>query len=73
VWSRALGGLAAGAGLDLRAGSATSIGDRALAVLIGLVRQARRRNAEVRWVDDPSRLTSVIASRGIPPALVAAP
>ena len=62
-----------GAGLQLWSGSATSIGDRALAVLIGLVGQARRRNAEVRWLDDPSPLTGALWSRGIPPVLIAAP
>jgi N-acetylglucosaminyldiphosphoundecaprenol N-acetyl-beta-D-mannosaminyltransferase len=73
AWNRAVGGLAEGAGLQLWSGAATSIGDRALAVLIGLVRQARRRNAEVRWLDDPSPLTGALGRRGIPPALFAAP
>ncbi len=73
AWTRAVGGLADGAGLQLWSGSATTIGDRALAVLIGLVGQARRRNAEVRWLDDPSPLTGALWSRGIPPVLIAAP
>ena len=73
AWRRAVGGLAEGADLQLSSGSATSIGDRALAVLIGLVRQAQRRNAEVRWLDDPSRLVGALGRRGIPPGLIAAP
>jgi N-acetylglucosaminyldiphosphoundecaprenol N-acetyl-beta-D-mannosaminyltransferase len=73
AWNRAVGGLAEGAGLQLWSGSTTSMGDRALAVLIGLVRLARRRNAEVRWLDDPSPLTRALGGRGIPPGLIAAP
>ena len=73
AWRAAVGGLAEGAGLRLRSGSATSIGDRSLAMLIGLVRQAQRRNADVRWLDDPSRLTAALRARGIPPGLIAAP
>ena len=48
--------------LRLRAGSATAIRDRALAVLVGLVGQARRRNASVQWVDDPSSLADELES-----------
>jgi N-acetylglucosaminyldiphosphoundecaprenol N-acetyl-beta-D-mannosaminyltransferase len=72
AWSRAVAALDGGAELQLWSGSASSINDRALALLIGLVRQARRRNAEVRWCDDPSGLADVVRTRGIPPALVAA-
>jgi N-acetylglucosaminyldiphosphoundecaprenol N-acetyl-beta-D-mannosaminyltransferase len=73
VWARAVDGIAEGAGLHLWSGSATSIGDRPLAVLIGLGGQARRRNVEVRWIDDPLSLTGALWRRGIPPALIAAP
>jgi N-acetylglucosaminyldiphosphoundecaprenol N-acetyl-beta-D-mannosaminyltransferase len=73
TWRRAVSRLAEGAELHLRSGSASSIGDRALAELVGLVQQARRRNAEVRWLDDPSSLADVLRARGVPPALVAAP
>ncbi len=73
AWNRAVCGLTEGAGLQLWSGSATSISDRALAVLIGLVAQARRRNAEVRWLDDPSPLTGALEGRGIPPGLIGAP
>jgi N-acetylglucosaminyldiphosphoundecaprenol N-acetyl-beta-D-mannosaminyltransferase len=69
-WSRAVEGLTEGAVLHLRSGSATAIRDRALAVLIGLVGQARRRNASVRWVDDPSSLKRELERRGIPLALI---
>jgi hypothetical protein len=70
-WAWAVSSLDGGAELQLWSGSATAIGDRALAVLIGLVRQARRRNADVRWCDDPSTLERALRSRGIPPALIA--
>jgi hypothetical protein len=54
-------------------GSATSISDRALAVLIGLVQQARWRNAELRWLDDPSQLAAELDRRGIPLTLIGVP
>jgi hypothetical protein len=58
--------------LRLRCGSATSINDRAVAVLIGLVRQAQWHNAGVRWLDDPSQLTGELDRRGIPLVLIGA-
>jgi N-acetylglucosaminyldiphosphoundecaprenol N-acetyl-beta-D-mannosaminyltransferase len=73
AWGRASRSLAEGADLRLRSDSATEIGDRALAVLVGLVGQARRRHADVVWLDDPSTLTSALGSRGIPPELIAMP
>ena len=72
AWNRAVGGLAEGAGLRLSSGSSTSIRDHALATVIGLVQQARLRNSEVLWLDDPAQLTSTLSGRGIPAALIAA-
>jgi len=72
-WDRAVSALADTAGLHIRAGAATTLSDRALAVLIGLVRQAQWHNAEVRWIDDPSQLESELHRRGIPRGLIGAP
>jgi len=73
AWNRAIVALASGGGLQLSAGTATSMRDRALAVLIGLVAQARRRRVAVEWLDDPSPLVAALGRRGVPPALIAAP
>ena len=73
AWNRAVDVLGARGGLQLSTGSATSIRDGALAVLIGLVAQARRRNAQVVWVDDPSALEAAIEARGVPPWEIGAP
>jgi N-acetylglucosaminyldiphosphoundecaprenol N-acetyl-beta-D-mannosaminyltransferase len=72
-WSRAVDELDDGAQLQLWSASATSISDRALAVLIGLVRVARQRNAEVSWLDDPATLATAVEERSVPPELIAAP
>lgn len=71
-WNRAVSALADGVALHLRSGSATAISDRALAVLIGLVRQAQWHNADVRWFDDPSPLTGELDRRGVPLVLIGA-
>jgi N-acetylglucosaminyldiphosphoundecaprenol N-acetyl-beta-D-mannosaminyltransferase len=72
LWDRATRGLTDGLALHLWRGSATSISDRALAVLIGLVQQARWRNADLRWLDDPSQLAAELDRRGIPLTLIGA-
>ncbi len=73
AWNRATSAVSPTvAALHLWRGSATSISDRALAVLIGLVQQARWRNAEVRWLDDPSQLAGELGRRGIPLTLIGA-
>jgi hypothetical protein len=69
-WGRALAGLAAGAQLRLHAGSQSAVADRSLAVLIGLVRQAHRRQADVVWLDDPTPLVRTLDARGIPGWLI---
>ena len=72
-WNRAVAALGERGGLRLSAGSATSVSDRALAVLVGLVGQARRRDVQVSWVDDPSLLKPTLERRGVPPTLIGAP
>jgi len=72
AWTRAVDVLAARGGLQMSTGSAASIRDGALAMLIGLVAQARRRNAQVVWVDDPSALHPALERAGVPPALIGA-
>jgi N-acetylglucosaminyldiphosphoundecaprenol N-acetyl-beta-D-mannosaminyltransferase len=73
TWARAVDRLGAGSALQLRTGSASTIHDRALAMLIGLVQIARRTDAEVRWLDDPSALSGTLRGRGIPTDLIGVP
>jgi N-acetylglucosaminyldiphosphoundecaprenol N-acetyl-beta-D-mannosaminyltransferase len=72
AWERAIDRLHEGSTLELRAGTATAIRDRALAVLIGLVQTARRTGAHVRWLDDPSALAAALRQRDIPADLIGA-
>jgi hypothetical protein len=72
-WNRAVAALGERGGLRLSAGSAPCVSDRALAVLVGLVGQARRRDVQVIWVDDPSLLKPTLERRGVPPTLIGAP
>jgi N-acetylglucosaminyldiphosphoundecaprenol N-acetyl-beta-D-mannosaminyltransferase len=71
AWSHALGGLNEDSELRLCCGSTTAIRDKALAVLIGLVAHARRRNVKVLWLDDPSPLRPALESRSVPFGLIA--
>ena len=73
AWHRAVGGLAERPELHLWCGGATAIRDQALAVLVGLVAQARQRNIKVQWLDDPSPLKRSLESRSVPFGLIAWP
>lgn len=71
-WREAVHRLGAGAALHLRANTNIAIRDRALAALIGLVQQARRSDADVRWIDDATLLLDTLDRRGVSRHLVGA-
>jgi N-acetylglucosaminyldiphosphoundecaprenol N-acetyl-beta-D-mannosaminyltransferase len=73
AWRRTVDGLAERPELHLLCGATTAVRDKALAVLIGLVGEARRRNVKVLWLDDPSSLKSSLESRCVPFGLIAWP